>query len=203
MYINTSEIKSIAKSAFPNYNGNKYQIKVFTPMRLDSYWSSGSRDYYSIVNIGNDKMAAVPQNGTPFDANTLQISELPYNMVIVQHTISCGKDLGITIYCREDNIKQYLLPLTCEITKNEEIVLIATQSLKSSYAGISNYRFHEAHSVTGISEIDYNTAKVSLQSKGMLNKAGAITDKGRNSAGNKSLWQVKNEIGQSAELVSS
>lgn len=60
------------------------------------------------------------------------------------------------------------------------MVLAATRGLKSSYAGIKNYRFHAARESTGITEPEWNQAKDACMAKGLLNRAGAISDDGRN-----------------------
>ena len=78
-----------------------------------------------------------------------------------------------------------------DISKNEKIVLVATRSLKSSYAGEKDFRFNEARRVTGITKEEWNEAKQSLISKGFLSKTGRITNRGRNAAGDKQLHQIK------------
>ena len=72
-------------------------------------------------------------------------------------------------------------------TADERTVLIATKSLKSSYGGVSNFRFHEANRSTGITLDRYNTAKSTLIGKKLLNAAGAVTIEGRNLAGSARL----------------
>ncbi|KPL05710.1 hypothetical protein AMJ85_11125, partial [candidate division BRC1 bacterium SM23_51] len=48
------------------------------------------------------------------------------------------------------------------------------------YAGISNYRFHEAHRQTGITLEQWERGKRALIAKKLLNRAGAATNDGRN-----------------------
>ena len=62
----------------------------------------------------------------------------------------------------------------------DDPVTHATCSLKSSYGGVSNYRFHEARRYTGITAERYEAAKASLIARKLLNKAGAVTVEGQN-----------------------
>ncbi len=192
MYIHTKEVVEVALKLFPSYSGRKFEVRVFQgPQRLDSCWSGGSRDYWALINLATGKMGFVPENGTPFTDQIGELQSLPLNCVLGCHTIFCGKDLGITLYVHPDNIKCYQIEALDTLTREEKIVLVATRCLKSSYAGISNYRFHEAHEDTGIILEDWNIAKASCQAKGLLNKAGAITESGRNAVPHESFNNLR------------
>jgi len=69
------------------------------------------------------------------------------------------------------------------LSDHEKIVMIATRGLKSSYAGISNYRFHEANKDTGISSDQWDAAKQNLIGKKYINARGALTTLGKTHAG--------------------
>lgn len=114
---------------------------------------------------------------------------LPDGFACVEHSIFCGQDSGITIHIRPEN-SAGLLPAPVELTRDQRIVLVATRSLKSSYQGISNYRFHEAHRDTGISLDAWNRAKSELQARGLLDARGALTVAGKNAAGHDSLYSL-------------
>lgn len=193
IYSSAPEVKSIGLMAFPSYTGNKFSVDTISgTMRLDSCWSGGSRDYFVLIDMVSGRTIPIPENGTPFSNNgqIFTLDALPLNIALVQHTIACGKDLGITIFVSADNLSR-LLPPVAELSREEQIVLVATRSLKSSYNGIANYRFHEANSDTGITLEQWETAKSSCVARGMLNKAGAITNDGRNAAGTRQLWSFK------------
>ena len=196
-YTDAPEVKEIAKLAFPEYRGNKFSVTTFDgPMELRSYWDSGSRDYWAIVNLLNKRVKTVPENGSPYIRTVYKLSKLPPNFAVVRYYK--GRFEDITIYIGQENLSK-MLPPTNEISWEEKVVLSATRSLKSSYAGIPNYRFYEAHRDTGITEQEWNVAKSNLISKGMLNKAGAITNSGRNTIGNTDLRNLK-KTGNSNQL---
>ena len=103
--------------------------------------------------------------------------DLTEDIVIICHSIFCGKDSGITIYSHPNNAPKWL-PEKPDLTDNERILLECTKGLKSSYAGIKDYRYHEAKRKGFNGDID--KVRASLREKGLLNKRNAITDKGRN-----------------------
>ena len=173
-------IKKIVGATFPEYRGRKFKLSTDVPKCLNSYWSGGSRDYYAFYELATGKQFSVASNHPFFEKhNPRDLDGLPAGVVLVKHSIFCGKDMGITIYANSEQITP-LLPPKQEVSENEQVVLKFTRSYKSSYAGIKNYRFHEAHRETGISAEDWEQAKKTLIEKKLLNKAGAITPAGRN-----------------------
>lgn len=183
IHTNHSDVKKIALAAFPNYTGRKFCVTVVThPINVCSYWSGGSRTYFNFVNLTTGKCyGEIPQQSA-FDEpiqNADRVNLIP-NLACVAHKIFCGKDLGIEIMIHPDNAPALLTNNTVEITEQEKIVLLYTKRLKSSYNGISNYRFYEAHKEKGISKEQWETAKQSLIEKKLLTKSGAITSNGRN-----------------------
>jgi hypothetical protein len=175
-------IRKIVNSTFPSYRGKKFKLSTDVPSRLDSYWDEGSRDYFSFYELSTSKVLDVGSNHPFFEAGKPRdLESLPPGVVIVKHSIFCGKDMGITIYANAGDLAP-LLPEKLELTPHEKTVLEYTRTYKSSYAGISNYRFHEAHRSTGIKSDEWEAAKEQLIEKKLLNKAGAITPAGRNAS---------------------
>jgi hypothetical protein len=190
--------RKLAAVAFPSYTGRTYKLSVHDAggMSLASYWSEGSRSYYAVLRLADMAVVSIPQNGSGFDGfgRGIEIAlptALPApGFAVVEHSIFCGKDSGITIHVQAENAAP-LLPATTELTRAERIVLVATRSLKSSYGGIKEFRFHQAHSDTGISREDWDAAKASLISRRLLNAAGAITPEGKNAVGTTALWNLR------------
>ena len=184
--------RDLARVAFPAYSGRRYKLRVVdpaTPMNITSYWDGGSRSYYAFVNLATKAVVTVPQNGSGFD-RPIGPTPIPEGCALIEHSIFQGHDVGITIHLRTENATA-MLPKPVELTRDEKIVLIATRSLKSSYGGVRDYRFHEASRETGITAERWNVAKDALIGRGLLNRAGAITDTGRNAVGSGSLWEMR------------
>jgi len=175
------EVQALARRAFPGYTGRRFAVEPFThPLTTTSYWDGGCRDYWCLVNLATHRTWLVPENGTPFvnGGKAFKVGRLPENVALVRHYH--GRFENITIYLNPANLRADLLPPKPALDWAQSVVLAATRSLKSSYAGIRNYRFHEAHERTGITEAEWNSAKDACITKGLLNRAGAITDDGRN-----------------------
>lgn len=193
MYIDSPEVRALVNRAFPQYKGKSFRVSPFeVPMHLHSYWDGCSRNYWCAVRLTDGLTSAVPENGTMFTPAIGECKELPANTVLVQY--HAGNHEYCEVYVKPENLNRFMLPAAVQLTREESIVLTATRSLKSSYAGIKNYRFHEANTETGIQPGEWEAAKTNLFSKGLLNKAGAITYAGRNAIGNTQLYSFKPTI---------
>jgi len=181
IHTDAPEVRNIAAMAFPDYTGRKFQVSAFEgPQRLDSCWSDGSRDYFALVNIITGKQVPIPENGTPFSngGQIFQLSELPEGCALVEHSISCGKDMGIRIQVRPDNLNRLALPAPATLTKGQIAVLVFTYEKKSSYNGRNRQQM--ALDEIGMPESEWNQAKAELIALGLLKSNGAITDQGKN-----------------------
>ena len=174
------------------YKGRKFKAVVTDqPVTLsNTYWSGGTRSTYSLINLdtGHRTKAAGPELNPPQfgGAPEPMQAEIPPNHAIVEHSMFCGKDMGLTIYIRPDNAAD-LLPAPVELTDAERCVLEFTRSRKSSYAGQNRFQMHQSEShwrdYDPFSLEDWTAAQDSLKDRKLLNKAGAITPAGRNAIG--------------------
>lgn len=188
--------RKLVAATFPDYNGRKYKLAVSElPIDCSSYWSGGSRDYFRFVNLRTLEVSSEVPAQSAFDVQIqgLTAVTLPEGFACIEHSIFCGKDGGITIHIRPENAAK-LIPAQSTLTRDEHIVLVATRSLKSSYNGLANYRYHEAHSETGITLERWDTAKSTLATSGHLDARGALTIKGRNAAGTVQLYQLRDVL---------
>jgi hypothetical protein len=95
--LNETQVKAIKKAA--GYRGRNVKHKDFVPgLNLNSYWDSGSRDYFYFVNVVTGATREVPQNGTPFDRMNLRADTLDANTVIAERVVMRGKDIALYIY---------------------------------------------------------------------------------------------------------
>ena len=183
-YLEMSDVPPVlinaAREAF-GYAGRSFKAEAAESLRLDgNYWDGGSRSTYAGVNLMTGAVSsAVKDHGNPFSSPQTPTVDIPVGCAIMEHSIFCGKDTGITFHVNPQNVAA-LLPPKAEITVEEAIVIEYTCSRKSSYAGIKDFRFHEAFERTGITRAAWETAKAACIAGGYLNKAGAVTPKGRN-----------------------
>lgn len=170
--------RRLVAAAFPDYAGRKFALVVEPgPMSVGSYWDGGSRNCFAVVRLADYAALPVPTAHPVFDG-TIPPLEIPAGCVIVEHSIFCGKDAGITFHVRPDG--GFLPPEKPVLSFEDRVVLTASVSLKPSYNGIREYRFHEARRECGIGRAAWDATKADLTARGYLNKAGAITAAGRN-----------------------
>jgi hypothetical protein len=105
-------LKQIAKACYPEYKGRKFHYCEQREYQMTDYWSEGSRNYAIAYEVSTGK-SGLPSDmvHNPMNGGAHARFEIPHGVVIVEHSIFCGKDCGITIYaaCREG--------LECDICK--------------------------------------------------------------------------------------
>ena len=211
------------------YTGKKFKVVITDTISvpLDAgLWSGGSRDSYSFVELSSGRSVPTPcQQTAPWDGQRKEFnSPLPVGIAMVERSMFCGKDAGLTFYIHPDAATKMLPSKTVELTETQKLVLDATASLKSSYNGKDRYENSKPYGSMSQSEVSERLAKVEslfsakgdvelksgksagdrvaelkswtnffpsreewdyatdqLIDLGFLNKAGAITNQGRNS----------------------
>jgi hypothetical protein len=158
-----------------------------------AYWSDGNTSEYTLIRLSDLARLELPSVRPP------RVGEPHAEPVPLSPGFAClelsyaGTRKYLRIHVHPQGIAPGLLPPKQELSEDEQTVLHATRSLKSSYAGIRNYRLHEAHRATGITRARWEAAKAALIERKLLNKAGAITPAGRNAVGNQG-WPARKEV---------
>lgn len=190
-------VSKVCAFAHPDYTGQAVKIEYTTlPLDLRSYWSGGSHTEWVLLKLVDMSVLSIPPQSV-FDRQIAGAGAfvLPEGVVAVAHVYFCGKDMGLTIYARPDGVK-FLPAAPTELTEDEKLVLRATRGLKSSYAGISDYRKHEltapryyaADTTPRMTGVRVDAARLSLQGKGFLDKRNSITNAGRNAIADEPPW---------------
>lgn len=173
-------------SAFPQTKFRNLTLREFRPMSLNSYWDSGYRDYFKLVRLDTGApVASIPQNGTPFDGANYELSALPEGIALCVHHYQGTRQSG-TIYLNPVNLAP-LLPAPVALTYEEKACLCVTRCAKPAY------RLDMAKRDCGLTVDQWETAKASLQTKGLLASNGSITNDGRNVIGNVSTYALAAE----------
>lgn len=185
VYLEPSQVPPALRS---NYSGKQFRAQVCEQVTIPcdaGLWSGGSRDHYSAMDISTGRQLPIPgQSAAPWDATRRDIPvTIKPGFAIVRHTVSQGKDLGITFFLHPENAAA-MLPAPIELTPHEKIVLSATAQYKASYNGQDRYQMAIPYNRALLEQYptreQWEAAKQSLIARGFLNKAGAITVKGRN-----------------------
>lgn len=188
VYLRRSDptVDQIIRAAFPSFTGLKVEAVVTDTVTFHStQWDEGYKRDYVILRLADMKTFTVPEAPfmvrSPDHENAFKIPDGFVVVVLVNWRLDY-----IEIHSPAANITP-MLTQEIALTEDERTVLIATRSRKSSYAGISNYRFIEAKRARGITLDRWEKAKGDLIAKKLLNKAGAITVEGRNAVGMEQL----------------
>ena len=109
--VKKSEVKDIIKATFPQYRGRTIHIEFTPTVRFhDTNWGGGSKSTYAaIASDGRTARLNVP---APW-INTVegQSVDIPMDVLIVRHSIFCGKDCGITIYANPAHAPKWIPPV--------------------------------------------------------------------------------------------
>jgi len=194
VHISPSQVPANLKKAlekalglpWQKYRTTQFSFVVTPTIELTGLqWHGGSRNSYVAVKLDTMEVKPLvdrrpwPQNEYPMPP-----MNIPPGVAIVKQSTFRGKNFGVTFYLHPDNAPEMLPePEEGQLDRDQKIVLAATRSLKSSYGGIKNLRFVQARTETGITQDRWDAAKQHLIDHGYLNRAGALTPKGKNAIG--------------------
>lgn len=94
------EAMPLIGESFPDYCGRKIRlVPVESVMFCDTNWGGGTRNEYRALNLHTGKRAAFTAPA-PW-ANVVEGSRvaIPPGCIVICHSIFCGTDCGISIYC--------------------------------------------------------------------------------------------------------
>jgi len=110
--VKRNDVAPIVNGSFPQYRGRKYRIVASETVTLtDLNWSGGTRSQYRAVMLdgkplGNaDRFNQVAPWANPAEGITIPI---PVGTCVVEHTMFCGKDLGIKVWVNPADMPKLL-----------------------------------------------------------------------------------------------
>ena len=178
-------VKRLAMRAFPEYRGRRFKLCILDDTGDDKisvslyggYWDGGSKSYYRFLRLDQTgKTLAMPTAHPFFDRhNPKAVAQknafLVPGVALVEHSIFCGKDMGLTVTIHPRNAA-LLLPASVELSPAEQVALRVIDTY------ISSARLKYA-AEEGLTRDQYDFAKLALESRGLLRKNGSITPAGR------------------------
>lgn len=191
------DLDRVFTKAFPSYRGRKFRVCITdSPLNVKSCWDGGSRDYFAFVRLVDGKFFGEVGAQSAFDKpiKGAESVSLPQGMGCVEHSIFCGKDMGLTLYLNPQDSPKLLEVQEENLSEDEAIVLLSTSKYKNTYGGESNLRFKYAKRAINITLERWNQAIESCISKGLLRKNKAITPKGRNAVNNPEFKELGYKI---------
>lgn len=103
-----ADVRDILKKTFPDYRGRTYVARFQDTITLsDTNWGGGTRNYYKFLHT-DGRSVSLP-NRAPWD-NEFEgtTHEIPLDVMVVEHCIFCGHDLGIRIYLHTAHLPRWL-----------------------------------------------------------------------------------------------
>jgi hypothetical protein len=103
------KVAHIIQATYPNYKGRrKVRVQKRESYHVTDYWDGGSRNYVQFFNVRTGQNVAIEsvdyeqqEQSNPFGLR-LGTVRLSSDVVAVENTIFCGKNLGIRIYVHPD-----------------------------------------------------------------------------------------------------
>jgi hypothetical protein len=180
IYLEANQVPAALRGG---YTGTKFKAIVTESIIVPSdlgLWSGGSCERMYFVELATGKtVPCVNHAAAPWDAERLVNHgklQLAPGYAVVKHTMFCGKDMGLTLYTHPDNAPGVLpAPMDSELSDAAKVVLWTAKCYKAAYR-------REYANLNGVNARAFETAIAELCAAGMVNKAGAITVKGRNAA---------------------
>ena len=196
--VRPADIRAIIDATYPNYKGPHAKVEVRATAEYHDYqlnWSGGSITYLKALRCDGTGGFEVIDLRTVWGSGQGYKGAIPADVMLVEHVISCGKDLGVRCIVSPGSqfMPRLTLPAVVELSRDEVIVLSAHKQLKGghyrdeAYAraaeGNNHYgpgpappRAFQTQTVLQVVEV--------LAARGLLkvNKAGAsqITVEGKN-----------------------
>lgn len=183
IYTDSKEAIAIVQAAFPDYRHSSSRLTVEPltyPVTPTSYWSDGSRDYWSFVRIADLKASStLPEAGSGFVQDAKPIDKLPEGFALVRFTVGSYKSAAL--YLNPANLTP-LLPAEISLTPDEEVVLSCTAGLKSFARREHAAKLWGSWTVKPEHAARWEATVASLKVKGLVQSNGAVTTAGRNRA---------------------
>ena len=109
MKITRKEAQPILKAINSDYAGRKISVKFTNRVSFyDTNWGGGTRNQYTAVNMNTSKASTFYAPAPWINPVEGQSIELPENILIVEHSHFCGRDMGITIYAHPSRKQLFL-----------------------------------------------------------------------------------------------
>lgn len=102
----SEKLAGVCRAAFPHYRGRKWRLEAREKVSTLSYWSGGSKDYYAIVDLASN--CRTPLAETNVFGKLPEATQIQPSRPLVEHSIFCWKDTGLTVYCHPDDLQMLL-----------------------------------------------------------------------------------------------
>ena len=110
--VKRADVEPLVRATFPEYRGRKIRVQPRERVTFSSLnWEGGSRSQYRACTLtGQWTGSAAKYNAQAPWANQAEGKsvDIPPGACIVEHVMFCGKDLGLRIYVRPEDMPRLL-----------------------------------------------------------------------------------------------
>lgn len=180
-YLDVDDVP-VSWRALHGYAGRTFRARVHEAETIECtamQWSGGTRSTWLAFNPTEHQIRTIAPPRYPGPDHTTHTIEPGW--LVVEHSIFCGKDMGLTFHIRPD-MAAGLLPATEGEDPDVDAVCVATASLRNTYGKRTDIRYQEAHAVTGITRERWEAATERAIAAKLLRRNKSITPRGRNRA---------------------
>lgn len=156
--VRPSDIKAIIDASFPDYKGQKATVRIQQTVNYnasDLTWQDGSKTEvvalrcFTQTEGDNAHEASLARRNEKqhYPFYTIELTTIypwsgqslggpiPADVMLVEHVIFCGKDLGIRCVASPDSqfLPRLSLPVVVELSRDEVVVLSAHSQLKGGH----------------------------------------------------------------------
>lgn len=123
MKVRKPDVAPLVTATFPDYTGRKFRVEaVESVLFSDLNYSGGTRNQFRACTIDGQSIESKfnlnqpPPWANPFEGKRV---ELPAGAVVVEHSMFCGKDCGLTIYVNPADMPRTLMAGQVERLRRE------------------------------------------------------------------------------------
>ena len=92
------EVKELIAQTYPEYKGRKIFVEKSDIYHMENYWSGGTKRYAIAIKLATMETMPAPDITTnPYHGEAHVDIAIPDGFAIVEHTIFCGRDIGISV----------------------------------------------------------------------------------------------------------
>ena len=103
--VSRSDVRDVVSATFPDYKGRTFRVDGSGRVTFhDVNWGGGSRNYYRSFRFADGMAFGLPESlpwSNPVEGKNIDI---PAGWAVVEYTIFCGHDCGITVHVRPENM---------------------------------------------------------------------------------------------------
>lgn len=109
------DVAAIIAATYPDHRGRKIEVRPTVQVALhDLHWSGGTRSEYRACTLDGTALGSTervarlaPWSSAALAAEGARV-ELPPGTAVVEHSVFCGRDMGLRVYIRPEDMPRLI-----------------------------------------------------------------------------------------------